>query len=346
MTYNTNTKILKNNNRDIGFAAQSLKDGKTVVFPTETVYGLGAHALDTNAVEKIFKAKGRPADNPLIIHVPCINWLRKLAVNIPKCADKLGHNFWPGPLTLILLANKETVPSTVRGGLETVAIRIPSHSIARRILEEADIPIAAPSANRSGRPSPTSFHHAYKDLNGRVDCIVDGGRTDMGLESTVLDLTSPKPVILRPGLITQKQIKSVVDAEGHKEYVGGKVLSPGTKYKHYSPRAPMTLFVGEYSNVVKVLQNKVKQEKNIGKKIGVLAFEEYTHHFRNVDKLISMGSLNSTLDIAAGLYKNLHDMDYSDVDVILAMGLGGKDDLSYAVMNRLLKACGHNIVQV
>ncbi|WP_353893173.1 L-threonylcarbamoyladenylate synthase [Proteinivorax hydrogeniformans] len=339
------TRILHETDEDFITAAKALNEGKTVVFPTETVYGLGANALDDKAISKVFKAKGRPSDNPLILHIPSVKWLEKLAVKIPPEAFLLGERFWPGPLTLVLLADKTKVPSAVRGGLDTVAVRIPAHPVAKNLIQKANIPVAAPSANRSGRPSPTSFNHALEDLNGRVDYIINGGDAKMGLESTVLDLTASKPVILRPGLITKSQINLVVKAQGHKEYAGGKVLSPGTKYKHYSPQAPMVVFVGDQNDVIKKIKERAQAEKKAGKKVGVLSFEQHLKHFNDVDELISMGSQNSPLEVAGKLYGNLNTIDKAGVEIILAMGLDLDDELSYAVMNRLLKACGNNVVK-
>ncbi len=236
-------KVKNPDNEKLKDLAKIISSGGIVAFPTETVYGIGANALDEKAVEKIFHAKGRPSDNPLIVHISEIKEAKKLVKHIPTSAKLLAEKFWPGPLTIILKKNK-IVPDIITAGLDTVALRVPDNKIALELIKLSNCPISAPSANKSGKPSPTNAKHVYTDLNGKIDAIIDGGKTKVGIESTVIDLTGETPTILRPGIISKKQISKFIKGVKlaiDKETSSGKILSPGTKYKHYSPKAKIIL---------------------------------------------------------------------------------------------------------
>lgn len=331
-------------------AAQILQEGGLVAFPTETVYGLGGNALDSQAAKKIYEAKGRPSDNPLIVHIASIDALEELTTGVTEQARRLAEKFWPGPLTMIL-QKSDKVPLGTTGGLDTVAIRMPNHPIALRLIKEAGIYIAAPSANTSGRPSPTMASHVQEDLEGKIDMILDGGMVEVGIESTIVDLTGEVPTILRPGCITKEMLESVlgsveIDAAilDKKGAVSGKPKAPGMKYKHYAPKAQLTIIQGTKEKVVARICQLSEQGKAEGKKVGIIATDETMECYR-VGEVRSIGSRKEEGSIARGLYKILREFDHLDVDVIYTESFEG-DQMGMAIMNRLNKAAGYSILTV
>lgn len=348
-----NTKIYKlsRDNIDceiIKLAAEDIKDGKLVAFPTETVYGLGADGLNPNAIEKIFKAKGRPQDNPLILHVYNIEQVEELVEEINDNTKKVMEKFWPGPLT-ILFKKSDLVPNEITAGLDTVAIRMPEDKIALRLIEESNTAIAGPSANLSGRPSPTTAEHVKIDLEGKIDTIIDGGSTGIGLESTVVDLSGDEPMILRPGGITFEQLKEIipnitVDSSIIKEGENIVPKSPGQKYRHYAPKSKMILYNGEVDNIVSNINIEIEEYLNKGYKVGVMATDETMDRYVG-GEIISMGTRSNRETIAHNLFKVLRDFDELDVDIILGEGVP-KSGIGIAIMNRLMKAASGNIFTV
>jgi len=335
-------------------AAEILRKGGLVAFPTETVYGLGADALNSEAVEKIFIAKGRPVDNPLIVHVANPKDIEPLVRKIPDVATTLMELFWPGPLTLIL-PKSDLVPSSVSAGLDTVGIRIPAHPVALALLKAARIPIAAPSANLSGRPSPTSAAHVLKDLNGKIDAVIDGGKTSVGLESTVLDITGQVPTILRPGGVTYEQLAEVLGQVGMDPALSQpepnsalKPRSPGMKYTHYSPRAEIWLVVGTEEQVAKKLKSLVGENRAAGKRVGIMSTEEMLFYSREYnpkpDHWEILGSKDDLNGIATRLYQALRNCDRYHLDIVFAQTLP-ETGIGVAIMNRLLKAAGGKIIR-
>lgn len=326
-------------------AAQHLREGHLVVFPTETVYGLGANGLDKEAIEQIFVAKGRPRDNPLILHIAEMDQVLDLVKVIPPIAQDCMDLFWPGPLTLIMDRSK-LVPDEITAGLETVAIRMPSHPIAHAILKEAQVPVAAPSANTSGRPSPTRLSHVLEDMDGKVEVIVDGGEADWGIESTVLDVTGERPMILRPGGVTKEDLETIfdqvdVDETTIKTEEGIVPKSPGQKYRHYAPEGDCYLFAGNLTNVAKEVNRRIGE--NPGKKIAVLATTETKDMYEGMDLLIDMGSREELDKVAKNLFDCLRKCDEEGVELIFAEGFDF-NGLGVGIMNRLLKACGGKVV--
>ncbi len=324
---------------EIEKAARVLKDGGLVAFPTETVYGLGANATDAAAVSRIFAAKGRPADNPVIVHVSSRQQVFGLA-EVSAMAQKLMEAFWPGPLTLILPA-KETVPSQVTAGLATVAVRMPRHRVALALIEAAGVPVAAPSANLSGRPSPTTAEHVLADLNGKIEVVLDGGPTGVGVESTVLDLTSPVPAVLRPGGVTPDEIRSItgqvkVGRAARGFWGGERPRSPGLKYTHYAPRAPLVLVEGHPERVVAKINELAAQERSLGKKVGILAVSGRAL-YSGAAEVVEAGRREEPATVAAGLYAALRRLDELGVSIILAEGID-EGGMGLAVMNRLRRA--------
>ncbi len=332
-------------------AGNVLRRGGLVAFPTETVYGLGANALDARAVADIFYAKGRPVDNPLIVHIDRAESLRDYVAEIPPVVPQLAARFWPGPLTLVIRGGEKFAPG-VTGGLGTVAVRVPAHPVALAIIRAAGAPVAAPSANASGRPSPTTAAHVLDDLAGRVDLVVDGGPAGLGVESTVLDLTGERPVILRPGGVTRQELEPVLgpvelDKSVLGEAAGGRPRSPGMKYTHYAPRAPLFLFEGgDGSQLAKRILEEAERLAAAGHKVGVLACEETAALYRGKGyHLVVVGRRSDPGTVAASLYESLRRFDRLGVDVILAEGIPC-DGVGLAVMNRLRRAAGGNIVAV
>lgn len=322
-------------------AASLLCAGGLVAFPTETVYGLGADAMNPKAAEKIYAAKGRPSDNPLIVHIAELGDLAKLTSNVPDSAKKLMDNLWPGPLTMIF-KKKEEVPYRTTGGLDTVAVRMPDHPIALALIRESGCPIAAPSANLSGKPSPTRWEHVYQDLNGAIDAIVKGEPCRVGIESTVLDMTGDIPMVLRPGILTPEQIGRII---------GGKVTldpallvhrprdvseagmiipkAPGMKYKHYAPKAEMMILQGDFNRVKEEMKRIADEKRKQGSKVGTILFDE-----------------NEFEQAAHDFFSQLRQMDEEHVDFILAGALSDKNSIGFAVMNRMWKSAGYHVIQV
>jgi len=349
------TKVFKIKNiqkdiKNIEIAAETLKLGGTVVFPTETVYGLGANALDNNAVEKIFTAKGRPADNPIIVHIWNIEQIASIAVEIPTKLKVLAEKFWPGPLTLVV-KKSEALTEIVTAGLDTVGIRMPDNPVALALLKHANIPVAAPSANISGSPSPTSANHVLKDLDGRVDIIIDGGDCSVGLESTVLDVSGEIPVLLRPGAVTLEQIEDVIGRVDIDEHINIKMeenaekpRSPGVKYKHYSPEAEVILFDGSIKKIVEEIKERARGYSSRGKKVGIMATEQ-TKQFYNIGLVRSLGDRNKPETIAANLFRLLREFDEEKVDIIFMEAIE-KSGIGMAIMNRMVRAAGYNIIKV
>lgn len=335
------------NSDDLTLAGKILAQGGLVAFPTETVYGIGANALDDEAISKIYIAKGRPSDNPLIMHISDFDWLETYASSISEKAIKLAKEFWPGPLTMVF--NKtDIVPVKLTGGLNTVAIRMPKHPIAKSIIHASGIPVAAPSANLSGKPSPTRGYHVVEDLSGRVDMIVDGGKTELGLESTVLDVTGDIPCILRPGSITKSMLEKVV---GHVTYDANlkdknqAPMSPGMKYKHYAPKGKLQIVSSsDEEKVIEFINQEGKRLMESGHKVGVITPEHNLDLF-HLDVVESIGSIDNHTEIGSNLFKILRKMDDMEVDYIFSFEFKG-EDVSEAIMNRLVKAAGHHIIQV
>ncbi len=329
-------------------AGQILKEGGLVAFPTETVYGLGGDAFNQEAAAKIYAAKGRPSDNPLIVHIAELKSLERVAAFVPEQAKKLAEVFWPGPLTMIF-QKKEAVPMTTTGGLDTVAVRMPAHPAALALIRAAGGFIAAPSANASGRPSPTTAAHVKEDLDGRIPLILDGGKVQIGLESTIVDMTGQRPVILRPGYITQEKLEEVIgsvetDRGLLKEDAHVRPKAPGMKYRHYAPRAEMFIVEGQRDKVTETIAALVRKAVSEGKRPGVLATEETADCYPG-GIVRSAGSRQDAGTVAASLFAVLRAFDHAGVDVIYSESFSD-GELGQAIMNRLLKAAGHNEILV
>ena len=335
-------------------AAEVLRSGGLVAFPTETVYGLGANALDEKAVKNIYKAKGRPADNPLIVHISDITALDGLTSSIPTAAPGLMKAFWPGPLTLVF-PKSDRVPDIITAGLDTVAIRMPSHPIALELIRKAGVPVAAPSANSSGKPSPTLAKHVVEDLSGKIDIIIDGGNSMVGLESTVLDIVTEPAIILRPGGITHEHIRqllgsvSVDPAITIDQSSAAIPRSPGMKYRHYAPKAALLLFQGGSENVADEICRRASLYVNEGTTVGILATDEtkalYDPSMHISCRMLSLGSRLQPEILASNLFKCLREFDEKAVEVIMAE-IPESNGIGLAVANRLMKAAGGNIIKV
>lgn len=336
-------------------AASVLRAGGLVAFPTETVYGLGANALDCDAVDKIYKAKGRPSDNPLIIHIADRNVLDSIVSEVPSSALSLMDSFWPGPLTMIM-PKSSNIPSVITAGLDTVAVRMPSNPIALALIKKAGVPVAAPSANSSGKPSPTMAKHVIEDLSGKVDIIIDGGSTNVGVESTVLDITSRPPMILRPGGVTVEQLSKLLPAVGTDPAAAciytidsPAPRSPGMKYRHYSPEASLLLIQGSPENTVAEISRRAELYIREKRSIGLLITEETAGHYGaelyTSCKVLSLGSRKNPETLASNLFRCLREFDEKEVEVILAETPEEKG-IGNAVMNRMVKAAGGNIIKV
>ncbi|KXG76243.1 Threonylcarbamoyl-AMP synthase [Thermotalea metallivorans] len=329
-------------------AAEVLRNGGTVAFPTETVYGLGANALDEAALRKIFEAKGRPSDNPLIVHIAQKEDVYPLVADVPEKVTLLMEKFWPGPLTMIF-RKSAAVPHIITAGLDTVAIRMPSHPVARLLIEKAGVPVAAPSANLSGKPSPTRGCHVVEDLLGRIDVIINGGDCSVGLESTVLDVTGEVPMILRPGGITKEALEEVlgevsVDAALERKNETSLIpKSPGMKYTHYAPKAEVIVVEGDMESIVRKIRQLQQEKEKAGLKAGIMATDETKDQYEN-GLVISMGSRKRPETITHRLFRVLRDFDDQGVDVILAEAVERKG-LGDAIMNRLLKAAGYHVIR-
>lgn len=327
-------------------AAEIIKQGGLVAFPTETVYGLGANGLDNTAVHRIFCAKGRPADNPLILHIADNEAISGLVSKIPANAKALMHAFWPGPLTVVL-ERSGCVPDAVTAGLDTVAIRLPSSLVARRLIQTAGVPIAAPSANASGRPSPTTAQAVYDDLAGKIDLILDGGPCDVGLESTVVDCTTPVPTLLRPGGVTAEMLIEVLgDLETDRNLTDPALIprSPGMKYTHYAPAAPMTLIASEFPERLFLLLSQIETALSMGKSVGVVCSTETAAQLPACVRAAVYGPQDDKLQIAGNLYECLRSFDRNPVDLIFAEAVD-ESGVGLAIMNRLRKAAGYRIIR-
>ena len=326
-------------------AGELLKSGALVAFPTETVYGLGANALDEKAAAKIYSAKGRPSDNPLIIHIAEMKSLELITEEIPKAAYLLAEKFWPGPLTMVMKKSK-IVPYGTTGGLDTVAVRMPSHPIALEMIKHGGGYVAAPSANTSGRPSPTLASHVADDMDGIIPMILDGGAVGIGIESTIVDLTEEIPTILRPGFITKEMLEEVVGEvqmdKGLDADAKTPPKAPGMKYRHYAPKAELVIVEGAKDAVVKKINEMTKENDAKGIITGVIGTEETVLEY--VAKIVkSMGTRDDELSISSHLYGILREFDESDAQVIYSESFK-EGAMGSAIMNRLLKAAGHKII--
>ncbi|OUO40150.1 threonylcarbamoyl-AMP synthase [Megamonas hypermegale] len=325
-------------------AAEFIKNGGLVAFPTETVYGLGGDGLNSEAASKIYKAKGRPSDNPLILHINDQKMLHKIVNDVNSMAKKIMTAFCPGPITLIL-PKSDIVPSSVTGGLDTVAVRMPDNDIARELIRLSNTPIAAPSANISGRPSPTTAQAVYNDLHDRIDMILDGGACHFGVESTIVDCTEDMPIILRPGAITKEMLEELFPVvKIDKAIIGENVVpkAPGMKYKHYAPKANMILFEGSSAKMADAIANKIADYEREGKKVGLVVSSEVAEKLQHENTAI-YGNQEDLLTIASDIYECLRFFDDKDVDIILAEGTTDKG-IGLAIMNRLHKASGFNSI--
>ena len=326
---------------EIAKAAKVIRSGGLVAIPTETVYGLGANALDEQAVMAIYEAKGRPSDNPLIIHVAGVEWIDRYCRDVPECAYRLAQRFWPGPLTMIL-PRKAIVPNRTTGGLDTVGIRCPDHPVTLALIEAAGVPIAAPSANRSGRPSCTTARHVLEDMDGRIDCILDGGECAVGVESTIIDLTVTPPRLLRPGGLPLEEIQQVlgevaIDAAVTRAMAQGEQpRAPGMKYRHYAPQAPVTVVIGSPAKSAQFILGEM------GDKTGVICYDEFAPLFSEAT-VQCFGSLQNKREQARRVFDALRSFDGTSVERIYAQ-CPDPTGLGLAVGNRLKKAAGFHVV--
>ena len=325
-------------------AGDIIKNGGLVAFPTETVYGLGGDALNPASSKKIYEAKGRPSDNPLIVHIYRLEDLGKIAKNVSDKAKKVMDAFWPGPLTLIF-EKTDVVPRETTGGLDTVAVRFPIHPTAMAFIEAAGGFVAAPSANLSGRPSPTLAKYVCEDLNGRVDMIIDGGNIPIGLESTIVDMTSEIPMILRPGFVSKEMLEEVlgevkVDPTILDANSKERPKAPGMRYRHYAPKAGMAIVRGEDKKVIETINEMAKEHEGCT----VICVDENVKNYPGLN-IKNVGSREDSNEIASNLYKILRECDDEGVEFILSESFSDKG-IGAAVMNRLIKAAGHKIIDV
>lgn len=341
-------KVTCDAQEELTAAGERIKQGGLVAFPTETVYGLGGDALQAASSRRIYEAKGRPSDNPLIVHIAEFGALHAIVREIPQSAILLAEKFWPGPLTMIF-HKSELVPLETTGGLDTVAVRMPNHDIALSFIRAAGGYIAAPSANASGRPSPTCAAHVWEDLQGRIDMILDGGDVGIGVESTIVDLTDDVPMILRPGFITADMIREVlgrveIDRTILDVNCKDRPKAPGMRYRHYAPKGELTIVEGEPDAVNATMLSLLTEAAAQGKKTGVITTTEYVDKFA-ADSVKCAGDRGDEAAAAAALYRMLREFDEEDIEVIYSIAFS-EDGLGQAVMNRLLKAAGHQIIQV
>ena len=333
-------------------ASEILKSGGLVAFPTETVYGLGGDATDKEASRKIYAAKGRPSDNPLIVHIAKFSQLEDITENLPKTAKLLADAFWPGPLTMVCNKN-QVIPYETTGGLDTVAVRMPNNPVALALIEESGCMIAAPSANTSGRPSPTKASHVYEDLSGKIEAILDGGAVDIGLESTIVDLTENVVTILRPGFINMDMLREVVGEVRMDPGIvyndkgttsGAKPKAPGMRYKHYAPKGDLTIISGEEDTVVGKINQLTREALKEGKKVGIIATSETADRYPEGEVLV-IGNRSDESSIAHNLYDILRRFDELSVDLIYSESFA-TPKMGQAIMNRLLKAAGQKTIEV
>ena len=330
-------------------AAIIINKGGLVAFPTETVYGLGADATNPFASKRIYEAKGRPSDNPLIIHIYDLEQIKDYAGEIPDIAYVLAKRFWPGPLTMIL-KKKDIIPSETSGGLDTVGIRMPSDEVAREFLKYTSVAVAAPSANKSGRPSPTLASHVYEDMNNKIDMIIDAGDVEIGLESTIVDLTGEHLVILRPGAITLDMLREIDKAA----YIDEAILkkpdknlipkAPGMKYRHYAPKAKLSIINASEKGFKNYVEQAIEINHSKNKKVGLILSKENKESFK-ADEIEYIGSRDNEEEIAHNLFAILRNFDNKDIDIIYSECFDNKD-LGLAIMNRLTKAAGYDIVEL
>ena len=339
-------KVDKNQIDDdiINEAGNLLREGRLVAFPTETVYGLGADALQEEAAKRTYEAKGRPSDNPLIVHIADYEDLKKIAVNIPAETDMLAAHFWPGPLTMIF-EKSDAVPHGTTGGLDTVAVRMPEDPVALALIRAAGGFVSAPSANTSGRPSPTTAEHVVEDLGGRIDMILDGGAVDIGLESTILDMTVVPPVILRPGAITAEMLGDVIgsvtaDDNSMSEKSARAPKAPGMKYRHYAPKAKLVIVEGDLREEILAIRQLAFEADRKGRPVGIIATSE-TLAFYKYGIVKNIGTRENERSVARGLYKILREFDEEDIDTIYSESFAAQG-IGKAIMNRLEKAAGHH----
>lgn len=339
------TKYLTQN--EIETAADILRRGGLVGIPTETVYGLGANGLDPAAVGDIFTAKGRPQDNPLILHIPEAGWLERYCRDIPDAAYQLAERFWPGPLTMVL-PRRDNVPDIVTAGLDTVGMRCPGHGLCREIIALAEVPVAAPSGNTSGRPSPTTARHMLEDMDGKIHAIVDGGPCGVGVESTIIDLTCTPPRLLRPGGVTLEQLREAlgeveVDAAVTRQMKAGeKPKAPGMAYRHYAPKAPVTVVAGDPAKSAAYIAAHAEEGD------GIICFDEYTSLFKRqavTRHVMDLGSAGDKEEQARHIFDALRAFDHTDVPAIWAQ-CPDTAGIGLAVTNRLGKAAGFHIIEV
>jgi len=330
------------NNPQVVDAAQFLQNNEVVALPTETVYGLGGNAESDEAVAKIYAAKGRPGDNPLIIHIAEREQLTRFVAEVPERAKRLMDAFWPGPLTIIFKKKEGVLSETATAGLETVAVRMPDHPVALALLKTCGLPIAAPSANSSGKPSPTKADHVLDDLNGKIAGVLDGGPTGVGVESTVVDCTEAVPVILRPGGVTKEQLEAIV-GEVHIDAAltneAARPKAPGMKYKHYAPNAPLYMVSG----TKEFLQHLVEKKQQEGLRVGVLTTVENMEWYQ-ADLVLACGKRSALETVAAGLYDCLRRFNQENVDVIFSE-MFPSEGVGHAIMNRLQKAAGNKLIR-
>ena len=326
-------------------AGQIIKDGGLVAFPTETVYGLGGDALNKQSSQKIYAAKGRPSDNPLIVHICCMEDLEKIVKEIPDKAKALAEAFWPGPLTMIF-EKSDVVPFETTGGLSTVAVRMPKDPIALSFIKESGGFVAAPSANISGKPSPTLAKYVMEDMSGRIEAVIDGGEAVIGLESTIVDLTGEIPMILRPGYITKEMLLAVLEKVDEDKTMmhgdtGEKPKAPGMKYRHYAPKGSLTIISGTGKSVVERINQLTYEAMEQKKKTGVIATAENVAFYK-ADVIKNAGNRDNEETIAKELYRILREFDDEEVEVIYSEAFD-ESGIGQAIMNRLLKAAGHHI---
>jgi len=333
-------------------ASEILRNGGLVAFPTETVYGLGGDATDKEASKKIYAAKGRPSDNPLIVHIAKFSQLEDISKDLPDNAKKLADAFWPGPLTMVVNKN-EVIPYETTGGLDTVAVRMPNNPVALALIEESGCMIAAPSANTSGRPSPTKASHVYEDLSGKIEAILDGGSVDIGLESTIVDLTEDVVTILRPGYINMDMLREVVGEVRMDPGIvyndkgttsGARPKAPGMRYKHYAPKGDLTIISGEEDIVVATINQMTKEALDKGQRVGIIATSESADRYKDGQVLV-IGDRADEGTIAHNLYDILRQFDEIGVDVIYSESFA-TPKMGQAIMNRLLKAAGQKTIEV
>ena len=334
--------------QELAHAGELIKQGELVAFPTETVYGLGGDALQESSACKIYAAKGRPSDNPLIIHIAKWEDIYYICRDIPKAAKKLADAFWPGPLTMIL-KKADVVPLATTGGLDTVAVRLPGHGVARAFIEAAGGYVAAPSANISGRPSPTLAKYVLEDMGSKIPLIIDGGEVGIGVESTIVDLTGETPIILRPGYITHEMLEMVLgqvadDATMMEVLADVAPKAPGMKYRHYAPKGSLTIVAGDTEAVIEYINKACREAAGQGKRTGVLCTNETNNRYQ-ADSVKSIGSRAEECTVAQSLYRALRECDDEGLEVLFTESFEA-EGIGQAIMNRLLKAAGHHIIQV